>query len=560
MRATCGRRLIAAGADFERLRCNVGCPLARLLYETGRFDEAAAVLHELVAHLETLDEGSLTSGQAYVLRTLACIAVRQGHFIDGLRLLERGYQTVPGQLVMTRYAIERAVIARAHGRRSEERAYLQQAVERGRESSMRVLGACALAEAAFGAWLAGEDSEAVALADQLESYISVNAMRGLAHFCASARPHAMPAPLNGCEQPNWLACAFLMMCGQASGAWRTRRIRAQRARRREPLGRSVPADVGRGCGWPVRRRRTRTLLRRGCAARSGNRIAPVAKRRGGARHRRQRTGCARAARHEVYDIPREGRAGETLAVDFLSRNVRRSGEPVRLGERELALVLALARQRRTYSRRELVEIIWPDLDETKAREALNSCLYRLRARLGEDAVGFTGTGYRLRDDAEVDLRSIEALVASSPPERALRPAERIIFERLLRQIRNRQVAAGERSDWLVSVETRIDDLGARIAERLGRDALRRSDLKTTLELGRAMAEYDSCDEVARELIIRALLAQDDRGSAMREFRAYQRVLRSELDVEPSEHLARLLDDGGAQSANVANGKPALAGR
>ena len=32
------------------------------------------------------------------------------------------------------------------------------------------------------------------------------------------------------------------------------------------------------------------------------------------------------------------------------------------------------------------------------------------------------------------------------------------FERLLRQIRNRRVAAGERSDWLVSVETRIDDL------------------------------------------------------------------------------------------------------
>ena len=60
-------------ASFE-LRCNVGNPLARIMYETGRLDEAEALLRELEAEAGGIPETPRSAGEAYIdaRRSPAC--------------------------------------------------------------------------------------------------------------------------------------------------------------------------------------------------------------------------------------------------------------------------------------------------------------------------------------------------------------------------------------------------------------------------------------------------------------------------------------------------------
>jgi DNA-binding SARP family transcriptional activator len=51
---------------------------------------------------------------------------------------------------------------------------------------------------------------------------------------------------------------------------------------------------------------------------------------------------------------------------------------------------------------------------------------------------------------------------------------------------------------------------------------------------------DPCDEPARELRIRALLASGERALACRELRAYRETLRLELGTEPSPEIGALI--------------------
>lgn len=81
-----------------------------------------------------------------------------------------------------------------------------------------------------------------------------------------------------------------------------------------------------------------------------------------------------------------------------------------------------------------------------------------------------------------------------------------------------------------------------VFERLAVDALARGELDHALQIARELIENDPCDEVARDIAIRALLAQGRRSLALSELRDYQKVLWRELEVEPSATLVALLHE------------------
>ena len=71
------------------------------------------------------------------------------------------------------------------------------------------------------------------------------------------------------------------------------------------------------------------------------------------------------------------------------------------------------------------------------------------------------------------------------------------------------------------------------------DALERGDPELALSYAQDIIAQDPCDEPARELAIRAHLAIGDRAAALRQYRQYRDVLKTEFDAEPSadaEHL------------------------
>ncbi|MBV8642420.1 MAG: bacterial transcriptional activator domain-containing protein, partial [Candidatus Eremiobacteraeota bacterium] len=176
-----------------------------------------------------------------------------------------------------------------------------------------------------------------------------------------------------------------------------------------------------------------------------------------------------------------------------------------------------------------------------ARNAYHVCLHRLKSRLGdENAVVRTREGYRLGNDVRVDLweidRALGPLRTSEPPDARRVAALRELHDRL----RASRPPKFEAWEWFEQTERHLRELRCEVAQTLAKHALEDGRTQDALALCHEMIAYDSCDEPAREIAIRAFLASGDRAAALRHFRQYRDVLMSELQCEPSDALAALV--------------------
>ena len=84
------------------------------------------------------------------------------------------------------------------------------------------------------------------------------------------------------------------------------------------------------------------------------------------------------------DVGRVVQFGE-VTVDLAARAVTRAGEPVTLTPRQFDLLAALVRSGgRAMSRRELIDVAWPDANGSGAR-TIDTHIWHLRHRLERDA-------------------------------------------------------------------------------------------------------------------------------------------------------------------------------
>jgi hypothetical protein len=79
-------------------------------------------------------------------------------------------------------------------------------------------------------------------------------------------------------------------------------------------------------------------------------------------------------------------------VDVTLARIRRGGAELRLGERELELLMLLAAHGRAMPALELAELLWPGNDDASARNALKVCISRIRTRLNCKEIIETGGG------------------------------------------------------------------------------------------------------------------------------------------------------------------------
>jgi DNA-binding SARP family transcriptional activator len=236
----------------------------------------------------------------------------------------------------------------------------------------------------------------------------------------------------------------------------------------------------------------------------------------------------------------------SIAVEIASGTVRRGRELVALSEGESALAIALARSTRPSSSAELVEMLWPDLDETNGARALQTCVYRLRAKIGDpNAVESVAQGYRLRRGTSVDLWEAERQLAELPSGSVPDEFQRARLEGVARRFGSAMRVSSYAWEWYASVERRLADVLRSARQRLADDDLKRGRPQRALELAREMIASDEFDEAARELAIRAHLVIGDVAEGRREFKRYRDLLIRELSTEPAASLAALLktEDG-----------------
>jgi DNA-binding SARP family transcriptional activator len=205
--------------------------------------------------------------------------------------------------------------------------------------------------------------------------------------------------------------------------------------------------------------------------------------------------------------------------------------------------LALSPPGRLQRRDRVVGLLWPELDQERARAALRKALHVLRTSLGRDAVIARGD-----EEVAVSPEAVwcdAAVFASACDEGALALALELYEGELMPGFHLPE--CGDFDLWLEEQRRDLRERAAAaawaLAERL------ESDRKTTLagQWARRAVHYAGTDERVLRRTMTMLDRVGDRAGALRLYADFTRRLRKELEVDPSPEtvsLASTLRSGG----------------
>jgi PAS domain S-box-containing protein len=217
-------------------------------------------------------------------------------------------------------------------------------------------------------------------------------------------------------------------------------------------------------------------------------------------------------------------------------------------QRALLAYLALA-PAHDFSRWHLAELLWPDAPDDEARHSLRQCLSLIRRELGPEAAVLTLDGDRVRLEAdrfETDLALLHQLATSADPLDWQR-ASSVYHGELLAGI---EVGGTPFDDWLALQRRVTSEVAIAALARVADAQASAGDLVGAIVTVRRILVLDPFDEVERRHLMRLLVRHGRSASAIREYGDFSRLLREQLDVEPSletTHLYKSVLEGHAEA-------------
>ncbi|MFN2528910.1 MAG: BTAD domain-containing putative transcriptional regulator [Candidatus Baltobacteraceae bacterium] len=429
--------------------------------------------------------------------------------------------------------------ARYRGEWEVEYDQLQRMLHAANESRAVTLIAMALGEGVFGSWLAHET-------DIFDEYV--------AQLASLMREHELPALLNfqlasvglrpttKSTSKYWDAIAFLMTCARELDAQRAAEFAHTASRFADDSGATflrVLARVAISEKTPSLRAE---MLREALALAESVDSSAL------------RESLASALTQSALPLGMLApflarlRANGNLSqpVTELDLRIRLGDAVVCLGGKAIPVseggwgLLLMLSSHRAVHRDVLCDRLWPAMSLESGYNALKMCVRRTRLQLGSaEAIISTQGGYALANWVRVDIDEMEhlesALQKGTFDDECLPEVQRHFDA--LRQGRPANFATWE---WFAEREQQLESLARTFGQFLGRRAIAGADYHTAVQIGEYLRKLDPLDEDARSLLITAHVAHNDEAAAERELRLYQKVLKDELNSEPSADLNSLL--------------------
>ena len=193
-----------------------------------------------------------------------------------------------------------------------------------------------------------------------------------------------------------------------------------------------------------------------------------------------------------------------------------------------------------HSRSHLAELLWPDVCDDEARHSLRQCLSLIRRELGNDSEMLTLTGDRVRlepDRLETDVDLLARLAASSDPADWARVND-VYRGELLAGL---ELGGTPFDDWVALQRRVTSELAVATLARVADAQSSAGDLPGAIVTARRIVLLDPFDEVERRRLMRLLVRHGRSASAIREYCDLSKVLRDQLDVEPSLETTHLYE-------------------
>jgi len=194
-------------------------------------------------------------------------------------------------------------------------------------------------------------------------------------------------------------------------------------------------------------------------------------------------------------------------------------------------------------RETIAEALWPGADPPSSRKALATELWRLKVTLENAALAnwLVAADGRigLSDSARgsTDAVAFEAAVALA--RAATAPEERRLSVIRAEAVYGGDFMAGDGDEWCLgrrayyaALRADLNLIGLKCARETG-------DWTEVVRRGHALATAEPLLEEAQQEVMRAHLALGNKAAALATYRSFERNLRAELDLVPSEETRRL---------------------
>jgi DNA-binding SARP family transcriptional activator len=218
-----------------------------------------------------------------------------------------------------------------------------------------------------------------------------------------------------------------------------------------------------------------------------------------------------------------------------------SGTPLPIQRRRLALLALLANAgKRGVSRDKLIAVLWPDSPEPKAKHALEQLIYSLRRERDEPLV-LGPDPLRINHHVlAVDVVEFAAALERGDAAEAVRLYQGSFLDGFYLN------GAPEFESWAETERSRLASLYRATLERLARELTTQNELGPAVESWRKLVAVEPLSTTAMLGLMRAMLARGDRSGAWQQGKAYQDLIRRELNRDPDPAVRALLAELGSQ--------------
>ncbi|HEX6387464.1 MAG TPA: BTAD domain-containing putative transcriptional regulator, partial [Anaerolineae bacterium] len=237
-----------------------------------------------------------------------------------------------------------------------------------------------------------------------------------------------------------------------------------------------------------------------------------------------------------------------------SPRLERNGTPVELDTRKaMALLAYLVVTGEGHTRDALAALLWPELDESRARAALRRTLSPLRQALGKKGLHITREAVAIHPDGGIwtDVTEFRRLLAEPrthghPPDELcprclepLRQAAELYRDDFLAGFGLRDSVNFDEWQYFQSESLRRDFAGA--LEKLARGYSARGDFEPAIGYARRWLALDPLREEAHRQLMQLYAWAGQRPAALRQYRECVRILEEELGVPPLPETTALYE-------------------
>ncbi len=188
----------------------------------------------------------------------------------------------------------------------------------------------------------------------------------------------------------------------------------------------------------------------------------------------------------------------------------------------------------------LSQLLWAQKEAGKARHSLNQSLYELRRDVAHPILEAAGSRLDLADGVEVDVSRFEEAVDDRPEE-----AFHLYTGHLLENANPSK--SPEFEHWVERQRLRLERVYRRVARQHLNELIEGSEMTAAERACVHWTNVAPLDDEAHEALIRTLAACGRDADAIAHFESYSARIRTELDVEPLEHVTDFVAELRARS-------------